>query len=123
MNPSRKLFPSRPFALALLGLLAFAIAACDDKKTYPVTFTCTHASPECPQAQSCPTVPLDAGGCEELPGLFGNPTTPVESGRVPGCEVGLSYGNPFYADTQQTCLCGRPPGGADGGAPQWQCGI
>ena len=111
----------RRVALASAVLLVASILACNDKETYPVSFTCTASEPGCSQGQTCPALPLDAGGCEELPGLFGNPSTPVEQGRPPGCQVGLSYGNPYYADEQQTCICGRPV--ADGGAPQWQCGI
>ena len=111
----------RRLLLATAILVVATVYACDGKESYPVSFTCIGSGGGCSQGQACPALPLDAGGCEELPGLFGNPPTPVESGRPPGCQVGLSYGNPFYADEQQTCLCASSM--SDGGAARWQCGI
>lgn len=112
-------------ALALVVAVFLSLTVgCEEKKTYPVTFRCD--TDECRRGQvdtqSCPTVPLDAGGCEELPGMFGNPATPVQSGRPEGCVVGLSYGNPYYGDDQQTCSCSNHSG-VDGGRPQWSCPI
>jgi hypothetical protein len=102
---------------SIVGLAAtvLALTGCDEKNTYPVTFTCAASTPGCSQGQICPTLPLDAGGCEELPGLFGNASTPVDAGRPLGCVVGLSYGNPHYEDGQQHCTCGSSM--TDGGAP------
>ena len=129
---ARTVAPRLFTALALVAAVAALVSmvGCDEEKTYPVTFTCR--SSECSQGQaqgqaqtqpqSCSALPLDAGGCEELPGLFGNPPTPVESGRPAGCEVGLSYGNPFYGHEQQTCICNRA-GFGDAGKLGWTCGI
>lgn len=101
-------------------LVAGALVACGDK-TYDVTFTCTEGGgAACTKGQTCPTVPLGSGGCEDLPGMFGHPDTKVDVGRPLGCEVGLSYGNPYYGDDQQTCNCQINMPGAK---PSWTCPI
>ena len=103
-------------------IVALLVLACgEDKKTYDVTFTCgTPGTPECPAGATCAPIPLGSpDGCDDLPGLFGNPPTKVEQGRPVGCRVGLSYGNPYYGDEQQTCNCsklGRP-------RASWECPI
>lgn len=86
---------------------------------FPITFTCAANEPACPAAQPCPQVPLGSGGCETLPGLFGQPTTPVDAGRPVGCDVGLPYGNPNYGGLQQHCRCAD----VAGTSAQWQCPI
>lgn len=92
-------------------VLVLALVACNDDEppaspTYEVWFRCgPDGGAPCPAEQPCPTTPLGAGGCEDLPGLFDHPATPVEAGRPPGCTVGLAYGNPYYGDVQQTCTC------------------
>jgi hypothetical protein len=108
--------------IALGAALTFSVAACSSEKTYDVTFKCTESGGSaCVKDQTCPTMPLDGGGCEDLPGLFDHPPTKVDSGRPVGCEVGLSYGNPFYGDSQQTCSCQKLD--ADAGKPSWSCPI
>jgi hypothetical protein len=109
--------------LATAFAITIFVAACSSEKTYDTTFTCTEASgAACSKGQTCPVVPLDAGGCEDLPGLFGHPATKVEVGRPVGCDVGLSYGNPYYGDSQQTCHCQQTSTDA-GAKPNWVCGI
>jgi hypothetical protein len=108
--------------IAAGAALTFFGVACSSEKTYDVTFTCTQSGgAACVKGQTCPTMALDAGGCEDLPGLFDHPPTKVDAGRPVGCEVGLSYGNPFYGDSQQTCFCQQPI--TDAGVPSWSCGI
>jgi hypothetical protein len=104
------------------GLVLVVVTACSSaKKTYPTTFTCSAlGGPGCPTNQTCPTVPLGSGGCEELPGLFGHPPTQVDSGRPLGCKVGLSYGNPYYGDDQQECTCQSVQKDAK---PTWSCPV
>ncbi|HET6281502.1 MAG TPA: hypothetical protein VFH73_11055 [Polyangia bacterium] len=89
------------FAALTFTLLA---VACDSD--YPVSFICEpNGGADCPAGKACPTVPLGSGGCEDLPGLFGHQPTKVPAGRPRGCRVDLSYGNPYYGDTQQICIC------------------
>jgi hypothetical protein len=110
-------------AMAVTGAVLLACSGSEDK-TYPTTFTCISGSggnAACPGGQTCPTVPLGAGGCEDLPGGFGHPATKVEAGRVEGCRVWLSYGNPYYRDTQQECACLKVQ--KTDPKPAWACPI
>jgi hypothetical protein len=94
-----------PVTVALVGALVVACGSSSESKTYPTTFTCiAGSSPSCPANQTCPTVPLGTG-CDDLPGLFDHPSIKVEIGRPEGCRVGLPYGNPYYGDSQQECIC------------------
>jgi hypothetical protein len=103
--------------IVLLSLLT--MAGCET--SYPVSFKCTDQGGEaCPVLETCPEVPLGTDACGDLPGLFGHDPTPVKVGRPVGCSVGLSYGNPYYGDDQQVCVCGRT--GANG-MSSWQCGV
>jgi hypothetical protein len=113
----------RALAPAVIGVALLA-CSCSDETTYPTTFTCVSGAggnAACPGGQTCPTVPLGAGGCEDLPGAFGHPATKVEAGRVEGCRVGLSYGNPYYRDTQQECVCKKFE--KTDAMPRWTCAI
>lgn len=93
------------------------VAALGCNGAYDVTFVCDPGGPECPRDEECPEVPLGSGGCEELPGLFGHDPAPVDVGRPVGCTVALSYGNPSYANEQQTCTCDVKVGVARWGCP------
>jgi hypothetical protein len=74
--------------------------------TYPVWFKCLpDGGPDCPSDQPCPEVPLSSGSCGDLPGVLGHPATPQTVGHPIGCGVGLSYGNPYYGNTQVECTC------------------
>lgn len=105
------------------GLVLAVVTACGSaKKTYPTTFTCGDAGgAACASSQPCPMVPLGSGGCEDLPGLFGNPATKVDYGRPLGCRVGLSYGNPYYGDDQQECTCQNVLN--SDAKPAWSCPV
>ena len=108
--------------LALVAAIAFLLPAfaCDSAKTYPVTFVCEPtAGAECPPGEACPALPFGSDTCGDLPGLFGHPTTTVTTGRPLGCRVGLSYGNPYYGDSQVTCTCAS----ISSQTPAWQCPI
>lgn len=112
------------FFLPSLACDSSATDPVDPSTKYPVTFICaSNGGSACPPGTECPALPLGADTCGDLPGLFGHPTTPATTGRSVGCTVGLSYGNPFYADSQQVCTCstlaavGSPP------ASQWECPI
>jgi hypothetical protein len=102
-----------------------ALAADDACATgFATTFTCTSAGgATCPTGHTCPTLPLGTGGCEDLPALFGQPSTPVDAGRPIGCEVGLPFGNPYYACTQQTCTCRQLPAGDAAVTSSWVCPL
>ncbi len=103
--------------MRVLLLLTFTLVGC----RFPVTFVCEDGpGAACPARQTCPAVPLGAGGCEALPGLFGEPAVSVDVGRPVGCSVGLPYGNPHYSGIQQHCTCTQLDPGA---TPQWQCPI
>jgi hypothetical protein len=107
-------------AVILLG----SPLACDSSKTYPVSFVCdSSGGPDCPAGAECPALPLGADACGELPGLFGHPATPVTTGRPIGCRVALSYGNPYYGDSQQTCTCSTLGSTTSPPTPQWTCPI
>jgi hypothetical protein len=111
-------------ALGATIVLLLPSLACDSEKTYPVTFVCEPtAGPACPPGTECPALPLGADTCGDLPGLFGHPPTPVTTGRPVGCTVGLSYGNPYYAGSQQTCTCSTTVSSPSSPAPQWACPI
>lgn len=91
--------------LVTTAVFCFGLTACGANK-YPITFVCSsQAGASCPAMQPCPEVPLGPGVCGDLPGFFGNPKIKVETGRPDGCMVGLPYGNPYYGDIQQSCLC------------------
>jgi hypothetical protein len=77
--------------------------------TYAITYQCTSAGPACPGGQPCPAVPLGDQACGDLPALFNHDPVHVDTGRPPGCTVGLPYGNPFYAYSQQLCTCTAHP--------------
>jgi hypothetical protein len=92
----------------LLCAVAAVACASNDKKSYPITYACSVFDvPGCPAQQPCPSISLGAGGCEDLPGRFGDAPIKVETGRPAGCIVGLPYGNPYYGDIQQTCICAQ----------------
>ena len=101
------------WAVALF-VIAGGLVNCGEK-TYDVTFTCNPGSANCPVGETCPTVPLGAGGCEDLPGLWGHSATHVDSGRPAGCRVSLSYENPAYPGGPQTCTCDA--------STQWSCPL
>ena len=87
--------------------------------SYPVTFTClVDGGADCPSGQPCPEVPLSSSACGDLPGVLGHESTPQTVGRPVGCVVGLSYGNPFFGDSQVQCYCAETGGGV-----QWGCPI
>lgn len=90
----------------------------DGPRTYDLTFTCDPGGAQCPTGQECPTVPRGMGGCDDLPGIFNNPSIKVNVARPVGCKLGLPYGNPFYLDMQVMCYCT-----SDIGFPQWGCPI
>ena len=101
--------------------IAFAVAlllpslACGEK-TYPVTFVCVpDGGAACPPGGECPVVPEGAGACGDVPGVLGHPATPIDMARPVGCQVGLSYGNPYYGDSQVKCTCTDATG--------WTCPI
>jgi hypothetical protein len=95
--------------------------ACESGKTYPVTFVCEPTGGlTCPPEGECPALPLGSDTCGDLPGLFGHPPTSVTVGRPVGCEVGLSYGNPYYGDSQQTCTCTMD---SSSPTPKWECPV
>lgn len=109
-------------SVAIVALLSSL--ACDSSKTYPVTFFCDpNGGAACPPGTSCPALTLGTDTCGDLPGLFGHPTTPVKMGRPVGCVVGLSYGNPYYGDTQQKCICSTQPSSTPPPAPRWLCPV
>jgi len=110
------------FGAAILFLLPSMACDSDSAKTYPVTFVCEPtAGTVCPPGTECPALPLGADTCGDLPGGFGHPATPVTKGRPVGCMVGLSYGNPYWGDTQQTCSCTIIVSSPSSPAPQWVC--
>lgn len=103
------------------AVAVLAIASCGPR-TYELSFVCDgQVGPSCPQAQTCPEIPLGSGGCEDLPGLFGHSTTRVEKGRPIGCVVRLTYGNPYYGDSQQSCTCEKFDPMAS--SPEWLCPL
>ena len=103
------------------AVAVLAIASCG-ARTYELSFVCSsQGGPSCPPAQPCPEVPLGAGGCEDLPGLFDQRPTKVDKGRPIGCVVMLPYGNPYYGDSQQNCTCERRDSMATSAA--WLCPI
>ena len=107
-------------ALGAAAILLLPWLACDSSKAYRVTFVCQPSGgPACPAETECPALPLTADTCGDLPGLFGHPPTPVTMGRPVGCTVGLSYGNPYYGDSQQTCSCST----LGSSTAQWLCPI
>ena len=111
--------------LSLAVAAAFALllpSACDIEKTYPVTFVCTsNAGADCPPGESCPELPLSSNNsCGDLPGVLGHPATSVTTARPVGCRVGLSYGNPYYSDSQVMCTC---TGTTPSVPPDWLCPI
>jgi hypothetical protein len=112
----------RSIRLAVIAAIAVSLpSACDTDKTYPVTFVCaSNTGASCPLGEACPELPLSSDSCGDLPGLFGHPATPETTGRPVGCRVGLSYGNPYYSDTQVMCTCTALTTSA---APEWICPI
>ena len=106
-------------AVAALSLLPWL--ACDSTKTYPVKFLCEPGGSACPEGTECPELPLGADTCGDLPGLFGHPATPVTKGRPVGCTVWLSYGNPYYGDTQQDCTCTANISSPSSSSATWVC--
>jgi len=88
------------------------------ERKYPVTFTCGQPdTPQCPQNATCPELPLGVG-CDDLPGVFKHPKTPVSVGRPVGCTVFLSYDSDFYPGQQQTCTCRQLQD-----KPFWSCPV
>ena len=91
-------------------------------KTDPVTFVCgPDGGSACPPGTECPELPLGVDTCGDLPGLFGHPTTPATTGRPLGCVVRLSYGNPYYDDALQVCICSTINSSASPPAAKWSC--
>jgi hypothetical protein len=110
--------------LGAVIIFLYPSLACDSPRTYPVTFVCdSTADSACPPGAECPTLPLGTDSCGDLPGLFGHPATPVAIGRPVGCTVRLSYGNPYYGDSQQTCTCSTLGTSTSPPTPQWLCPI
>jgi hypothetical protein len=88
--------------------------------SYPVTFRCeADGGADCPSGQPCPEVPLSSSSCGDLPGVLGHAPTPQTVGRPIGCVVGLSYGNPYYSNTQVECWCTA----ISNDIVSWQCAI
>src|SRR5512143_3645643 len=87
--------------------LVVALGACLASPVYDLSFQCTSSgSPDtCPSGETCPTVPLGAGGCEDIPPLLTNAPIPLDAGRPEGCEAALPYGNPNFPSSQVVCLC------------------
>jgi hypothetical protein len=104
---------------AAIAVAALGLGACD--REYPVRFVCSPGGPDCPASEQCPELPLAPDRCGELPGLFGHPPTPVTTGRPIGCMVWLSYGNPYYGDSQQTCTCEVQPLASS--LAMWSCPL
>jgi len=113
------------FSLGAAIFCLLAMPACDDStKTYPVKFVCeSTGGTTCPAGSECPALPLGADTCGDLPGLFDHPSTPVTKGRPIGCTVWLSYGNPYYGDSQQVCTCTILNPSASSSTPKWSCPI
>jgi len=108
----------------LYGVAAVACASSPDRKTYPIIFVCADPGlPGCPGKQPCPSIPLGAGGCEDLPGLYGHAPIKVETGRPFGCGVGLPYGDVLYGDSQAKCLCLPGSSTAQPDKLAWGCGM
>lgn len=108
--------------IGALLLLSLATACGESDDAYELSFTCASspsANDACPGQEPCPEVPLGAGGCETLPGLFGHDEMEVDVGRPLGCVVSLPYANPYYHE-QQTCSCHEAP---SGGGASWVCPI
>jgi hypothetical protein len=109
------------FAASLIVAVGVGVAACSSSlqpgpsgndggaagdAQYPVTFTCLpDGGADCPSGQTCPELPLSSSSCGDLPGVLGYPATPQTVGRPIGCAVGLSYGNPYFSNTQVQCFC------------------
>jgi hypothetical protein len=107
-------------AFAAAVALLLPLLACD--KTYPVTFVCEpDGGASCPPGDPCPVVPVAPDACGDVPALGNQPPTPVDMGRPLGCRIGLPYGNSFYGDTQQFCICSPSPG--DPTKAAWQCPV
>lgn len=102
-------------------VVALAASACtlggDDDAP---SFRCGPGAASCPEGESCPTVALGAGGCENLPGLFEHEPIEVDVGRVVGCVVSMPYENPFYPGQPQSCTCTEEPPPS---APHWLCPL
>jgi hypothetical protein len=83
----------------------------DTGKTYPVTFVCQpDGGPDCPPGEECPVVPEGPDTCgDDLGGTYGHPILPIDMARPVGCLVGLSYGDPYFGDTQIRCYCHVDP--------------
>lgn|SRR5262249_15056608 len=93
-----------------------------------LVYRCLDAGPACPNSQPSPTLLLDDTACGDLPPLFNHDPIRLDAGRPPGCMARLPYGNPFYAYTQQTCICTSAPTNVVGApdappAPEWQCPL
>jgi hypothetical protein len=113
------------FAFSIAIVFVVSSLACDTATTYPITFTCGQdGGTACPPGTACPALPLGIETCGDLPGVLGHPAIPVTVGRPLGCVVGLPYGNQYYGDSQQTCICAAAPGASPSSpSPQWQCPI
>ena len=113
------------------AVLSLLLAACVEP-TYPLSFRCTQGSAACPADRTCPTLPLGASACNDVPGLFEHAPIHLDAGRPPGCVVALPYGNPYYGNSQQSCVCTQyslPDAGPDAGfipppsPPMWECPL
>jgi hypothetical protein len=111
------------YVLAAVIVSVLPGVACDSSNTYPVRFVCEPGGEACPRGSECPELPLSADTCGDLPGLFGHPPTSVTKGRPIGCMVSLSYGNPYYADTQQECTCDARVSSNPSDGAAWACPI
>jgi|SRR4051812_14752059 hypothetical protein len=106
-------------AFATLSLLLLSSFGCGPK-TYPLTFVCeADGGAECPAGEVCPIVPEGPNACGDLPSVLGHDPIPIDMARPRGCLAGLPFGNPAYADDQQTCSCST----AINASPMWLCGI
>jgi hypothetical protein len=107
------------FMIAVLGC---TLAGCG--QIYATRFICASSGgASCPEGQTCPTVALGAGGCEDLPALFGHAQIHLDAGRVVGCVAWLPYGNPYYGDAQQTCMCEERVVGTSTENAAWLCPV
>jgi hypothetical protein len=111
-----------PTIWAAISFLLPSLACDSSPKTYPVSFVCdTTGGTTCPPGAECPTLPLGADTCGDLPGMFGHPATPETVGRPVGCIVRLSYGNPNFGNSQQSCTCITLTMPTSSTATQWIC--
>ncbi len=92
----------------------------DGGRTYPMTFVCLpDGGPDCPAGEPCPEVPPSSESCGDIGSILGHPPITVSPARPIGCRAGLTYGNPYYGDTQVECDCSM----LFSDKAVWQCPI